>query len=122
MSDETIEETEDPTQELVFEYALDAPPEQVWRALNVPALRAVWLPDAALDGAEPISQTPGEEICFRLREAPPSYLESAVSFRVRPDGAGGAVLTIRHRLTDPRLAARSAPAVNDNGAILMRAA
>jgi uncharacterized protein YndB with AHSA1/START domain len=122
MSDEPVEGPEGSMHELVFDYALDAPPERVWRALRIPALRAAWLPDGALDGAEPLSETPGEEVRYRLREGTPPYLESVVTLRVRPDGVGGSVLTIHHRLSDPRAAAPTRPAINDNYLILMRAA
>lgn len=34
-----------------LEYDLDEPPQKVWRAISIPAFRAIWLPAEAL--AEP---------------------------------------------------------------------
>jgi len=114
-----MSESERQATDLTYECELDAPPEKVWRALSVPELRARWLPDLA--AAEPIASTPGEEARYRLRDDAPPFLESEVTFRVLPNGAGGARLRIVHRLTDPRLA-RPARAANDNRRVLMRAA
>ena len=44
---------------LVLDYELDAPPEKVWRALSIPALRDQWLPGGDLADAEPLAATPG---------------------------------------------------------------
>ena len=41
-------DTGDAARELVQEYALDAPPEKVWRALSIPELRAQWTCRSAL--------------------------------------------------------------------------
>ena len=47
-------DNDDAACELVQEYALDAPPEKVWRALSIPELRAQWLQqDEALLATEP---------------------------------------------------------------------
>ena len=51
---------------LVIEYELDAPPEKVWRAVTIPALRERWLPDCDLAGAEPCG----------IREKPPQPANS----------------------------------------------
>jgi len=107
-----------PPSELTFEYEFDAPPEKLWRAIAAPAFRAKWLPDADLAAAEPIASTPGEQVSYRLRDDAPPFLESVVTFRVAPNGDGGARLKIVHRLTDARVAP---PAANDNR-LLMRAA
>jgi uncharacterized protein YndB with AHSA1/START domain len=105
--------------DLVLEYELDAPPEKVWRAITNPALREKWLPKADLCGAEPVSSKPGEEICFRMRDDEPPFLESTVTFQVRPGHAGGARLRIIQQPSDARLAPRPA---NSNQPLLMRAA
>ncbi|WP_421723346.1 SRPBCC family protein [Bauldia sp.] len=108
------------TKELVFEYALDEPPEKVWRAISTPGLREKWLPEDDLADAEPVSASPGEEIRYRMREDEPPFLESTVTFQVRPDANGGSVLRVIHALTDARVIAP--PAANSNGQLLMRAA
>lgn len=114
---------EKPASELVLEYELDAPPEKVWRAISVPALRERWLPDLnAGEGAEPVALIPGEEVSYRLRDEEPPFLESAVTLRVRPNATGGCTLTIVHRLTDARLQRRADDAANDGGTPVMLAA
>ena len=108
--------------DLVFEYELDAPPETVWRAISIPAFRDKWLPAGDLADASPLSVIPGEEIRYAIREGEPPFLESIVTFRVRPDADGGSILRIVHDLTDRRVQPRTLPAANNNGAWLMRAA
>jgi uncharacterized protein YndB with AHSA1/START domain len=103
--------------EHVEEYQLDAPPEQVWRALSIAEYREVWLPDTVLADAEPVSSEPGKAIHYRMRDDTPPYLESEVLFLIAPDDAGGTLLTIVHRLNDPRL-----QAANDGLSPLMLAA
>jgi uncharacterized protein YndB with AHSA1/START domain len=108
--------------ELVFEYELDAPPEKVWRAVSTPALREKWLPKQELADAEPVSTAPGEEISYRMRDHEPPFLESIVTFQVRPDRNGGTILRIVHGLADARLTPRMPPAANSNAPWQMRAA
>ena len=81
MSDAT-ERDRDDERKLVLEYDLDAPPEKVWRAVASPALRSRWLPQSELAESEPVSSVKGEEICYRVREAEPPFLESSVTFRI----------------------------------------
>lgn len=102
---------------LVLEYSLDAPPEKVWRAVGIPALREQWLPNAVLADAEPVVVTPGTEISYRMRDDQPPFLESTVTLQILPSAAGGSLLRIIHRLDDVRLTA-----ANDSGRHLMRAA
>ncbi len=120
MNDST---TEPPTGdgELVLEYDLDAPPSRVWRALSIPEFREQWLPDGALAGAGPVSSAGDGEIRYRVRDDEPPFLESTVTFRVRPNESGGSTLRIIHAPPDARLVA-VAPAANDDAAVLMRAA
>src|SRR5690349_4244849 len=61
--------------DLVFEYDLDAPPEKVWRAISIPALRDRWLPKGDLAQAEPVASKPGEEIAYAMRDDAPPFLE-----------------------------------------------
>ena len=110
------------TEDVVLEYKLDAPPEKVWRAISIPAFRDKWLPDGALADAEPVSSAPGDEICYRMRDDEPPFLESEVTFQVRPNTEGGTRLTIIHRLIDARLALQPPAAANSNWPCVMRAA
>ena len=105
---------------LVLEYELDAPPEKVWRAVTIPALRERWLPDCDLSGAEPESSVTGEEVRYRLRDAEPPFRESRVTFRIEPNEAGG---TRFHIIQEACGSSRTQPrAANSNSRSLMRAA
>lgn len=108
--------------DLVFEYELDAPPEKVWRAVSIPAFREKWLPTQQLADAEPVSTAPGQEISYRMRDDEPPFLESIVTFQVRPDSNGGTILRIVHGLADARLIRRTPPAANSNVSRMMHAA
>ena len=115
-----IDETADAEREnLALDYELDAPPEKVWRAISIPAFREQWLPNGALADPEPVAATPGEAICYRMRDDAPPFLESLVTFRIMPGAAGGTLLRIVHGVID-----RQSPpvAANNNPAWLMRAA
>lgn len=94
----------DPDTTLVLDYTLDAPPEKVWRALSIPALRDQWLPGTELADAEPLAATPGVEVRYRLRDTLPPCLESVVTFQLHPTADGGTRLTIIHTPDDARLA------------------
>lgn len=107
---------------LVFEYELDASPEKVWRAISVPGFRDKWLPEEDLADADPVSTAPGEEIRYAIRGGEPPFLESVVTFQVRPGADGGSVLRVVHGLTDSRLVPRKVPAANNNGPRMMLAA
>ncbi|WP_458764927.1 SRPBCC family protein [Cupriavidus basilensis] len=115
-------QTEGQMKDLVLEYELDAPPEKVWRAISIPAFREKWLPQGVLADAEPVSSTPDEEIRYRMRDEEPPFLESTVTFRLRPNAVGGTVLGIIHVLEDARLERHVQTAANDGWPYLMRAA
>jgi uncharacterized protein YndB with AHSA1/START domain len=119
-----MSETEPETQaeDLVFEYELDAPPEKVWRAISIPGFRDKWLPGEDLADADPVSTATGEEICYTMRDGEPPFLESVVTFQVRPGADGGSILRIVHGLTDVRLVPRKVAAANNNGPWMMLAA
>ena len=121
MSD-AIERDRDDERKLVLEYDLDAPPEKVWRAVTIPALRARWLPQSDLAESEPVSSVMGEEICYRVREAEPPFLESSVTFRIEPNHDGGTRLRIIHQIDRGRLGHSIHRAANSNQRCLMRAA
>ncbi len=108
-------------QELVQEYALDAPPEKVWRAVSIPAFRERWLPDGALADAAPLASVEGEEVSYRMQDDAPPFLESVVTFQIIPGQDGGTLLRIIHGLSDARLPRALPPAANDAGPYLMLA-
>ena len=105
---------------LVLEYDLDAPPEKVWRAVTIPALRQRWLPDADLAGTDPESSVASEEVRYRLRESEPPFRESRVTFRIEPNEAGGTRFRIIHEAGEGER--RLPQTANSNGRWLMRAA
>lgn len=121
MSDAS-ERDRDDDRELVLEYDLDAPPEKVWRAVTVPALRERWLPEADLADPEPVSSVTGEEVRYRIREAEPPFLESSVVFRIEPNDAGGTRFRIIHQIDDGAVRQLMQRAANSNLCSLMRAA
>jgi uncharacterized protein YndB with AHSA1/START domain len=110
------------TKDLVLEFELDAPPEKVWRAISIPAVRRKWLPNRELAEAEPVSSKPGKEIRYRMRDGEPPLLESVVTFQVIPDAVGGTRLRIVHELADARLERRPPRPANNNSSCVMRAA
>jgi uncharacterized protein YndB with AHSA1/START domain len=110
-------DTDTPARELVQEHTLDAPPEKVWRALSIPALRARWLPGT--EHAEPLRQVAQRELRLRLREDQPPFLESTVDLRLSPLADGGTLLRIVHVLTDPRV--QPAREAANGGGFLMAA-
>lgn len=109
-------------EDLVFEYELDAPPEKVWRAISIPGFRDKWLPGEDLADADPVSTAPGAEIRYTMRDGDPPFLESIVTFQIRPGADGGSILRIVHGLTDARLVPRKVPAANNDGPWMMLAA
>jgi uncharacterized protein YndB with AHSA1/START domain len=79
---------------LVFEAELDAPPEQVWRAIATPELREAWLGEPDAGPAQVVRAEPGErlDLAWPTREG-----DSLVSFEIGAGEAGGTRLTIVHR-------------------------
>jgi uncharacterized protein YndB with AHSA1/START domain len=80
-------------EELVFEAYLEALPEQVWRALSVPELRAAWLGEAEEAAAEVIRSDEGERLVL---DWPSGGLDTEVSFEIAPAEGGGTNLRIVH--------------------------
>jgi uncharacterized protein YndB with AHSA1/START domain len=119
MSDTT---TTKPGKDLVLQYELDAPPVKVWRAISIPAFRERWLPDCKRADAGAAPTTAHDEICFRMRDDEPPFLESIATFRIRPNSQGGTTLRIVHRVLDVPVASTAPQAANGNGPWLMRAA
>jgi uncharacterized protein YndB with AHSA1/START domain len=118
----TDTKTQEQAKDLVLDYELDVPPERVWLAISNPALREKWLPKRDLADAAPISSTPGEEVRYRMRDDEPPFLESIVTFQVRPNAVGGTTLRIIHGLVDVTLKQRMPRAANSNYRCLMRVA
>ncbi|MFH1806424.1 MAG: polyketide cyclase [Pseudomonadota bacterium] len=115
--------TQKPTasRRLEFEYKLDAPKENIWRAINIPEIRESWLPGANLRNAKPVRQIPGEEVTYQMRDTCPPYLESIVTFHLTQTGENSTCLRIIHQLTDARCLT-PAKAANSNTAKMMCAA
>jgi hypothetical protein len=57
-----------------------------------------------------------------MRDEEPPFLESLVTFQIRPVADGRTLLRIIHALDDARFERRGRPAANDAGPFLMRAA
>ena len=130
----------EPRAALSFEVQLDAPPARVWRALTVPEFVARWLessiadPEAeqmAADGAKPspspaslrlLDCDPQRSVRYAWSEERSSAVESIVTFSLRPNDAGGAILNIVHEMMlGARAQAREA-AANSNAPALLLAA
>lgn len=103
-------------------YELDAPPEKVWRAISIAEFREKWLPKEALADPQSLSETPGKEIRYRLRDDAPPYLESTVTFTIAPNASGGTSLRIVHKLTGATFERLSRSVANSNSRTMMLAA
>lgn len=106
---------------LVFECALDAPPEKVWRALTVPEYLERWLkPERALDLAV-VSAEENRTLTYRWREAGEGAIlgmeDSLVTFELTPTGEGGTWF----RLTHAPLAVPAAANSNLAGPVMLAA-
>ncbi|HBT67886.1 MAG TPA: hypothetical protein DEB63_06115 [Agrobacterium sp.] len=107
---------------LELEYDLDEPPQKVWRAISIPAFREHWLPQEALAEPEAVNVTPGEEVCYRLRENVPPFLESTVTFRIASNDRGGTSLRVIHDLPSKKPGRMTKAAANHNGSPIKLAA
>lgn len=117
--------------ELVYEVAIDATPEKVWRALSVPELRAAWLlpeRDGKLDGrreglsgaieAEVLDADAPRRMRLGWRESENGErIESVVTFELEDATQGGTIL----RLTHSNLTPVMIPA-NENAPVMMACA
>jgi uncharacterized protein YndB with AHSA1/START domain len=109
--------------ELVFECALDAPPEKVWRAVTVPEYLKRWLGESGrTDAAESVDCTlieaePERSVRYRWREGGEGAIsgaeDSVVTFELTPMPNGGTWF----RLTHTPMAMPAA--ANANGALVM---
>ena len=105
-----------------LEYDLDEPPQKVWRAISIPAFRAIWLPAEALAEPEAIDSKPGEEVRYRLRDDNPPFLESTVTFRIASNDRGGTSLRIIHDMPAIKPGRMTKAAANHNGSPIKLAA
>ena len=82
------------TADLTFEADLDAPPDQVWRALTEPELREAWLGEPEVGAAAVVGGEPGSrlDLAWPTRDG-----ESLVSFEIAAGEGGGTHLIIVHR-------------------------
>lgn len=88
------------TDELVFECALDAPPEKVWRALTIPEYLARWLkPRQDLDLAI-VTAEENKSLTYRWREAGQGATgdaeDSLVTFELTPTDDGRTWFRLTH--------------------------
>lgn len=105
-----------------LEYDLDEPPQKVWRAISIPAFRAIWLTAEALAEPEAIDSKPGEEVRYRLRDDNPPFLESTVTFRIASNDRGGTSLRIIHDMPAIKPGRMTKAAANHNGSPIKLAA
>lgn len=88
------------TDALVFECALDAPPEKVWRALTVPEYLERWLkPEQEIDLAV-VTAEENRSLTYRWREAGQGAVvgmaDSLVTFELTPTDDGGTWFRLTH--------------------------
>ncbi|MBE0581341.1 SRPBCC domain-containing protein [Devosia sp.] len=99
---------------LVFECALDAPPEKVWRALTIPEYLERWLkPDRDLDLAV-VTAEENKSLTYRWREAGQGAItgieDSLVTFELTPTTDGGTWFKLTHApMAAPVAANRNEP-------------
>ncbi len=85
---------------LVFECALDAPPEKVWRALTIPEYLARWLkPEQDVDLAV-VTAEENKSLTYRWRESGQGAIvgdeDSLVTFELTPTLDGGTWFKLTH--------------------------
>ena len=109
------------TDALVFECALDAPPEKVWRALTIPEYLERWLkPDKDLD-LSVVTAEENKSLTYRWREAGQGAIvgmeDSLVTFELSPTTDGGTWFKLSHAPAALPVAANS----NLRGPMMMAA-
>lgn len=107
--------------ELVFECALDAPPEKVWRALTIPEYLAHWLrPERDLHLAM-VTAEENRSLTYRWRESGQGAIvgaeDSLVTFELTPTRDGGTWF----KLTHAPLAVPAAANTNHRGPLMLAA-
>ncbi|KQX34070.1 hypothetical protein ASD04_17665 [Devosia sp. Root436] len=88
------------TDALVFECALDAPPEKVWRALTIPAYLERWLKPAQDLDLAVVTAEENRSLTYRWREAGQGAIvgmeDSFVTFELTPTSDGGTWFRLTH--------------------------
>jgi uncharacterized protein YndB with AHSA1/START domain len=88
------------TDRLVFECALEAPPEKVWRALTIPEYLERWIkPTTRLDLVI-LTAEENKSLTYRWRESGQGAIlgaeDSLVTFELTPTGDGGTWFKLTH--------------------------
>jgi uncharacterized protein YndB with AHSA1/START domain len=101
----------DENNELVFECALEAPPEKVWRALTIPEYLARWLkPEQDIDLAV-VTAEENKSLTYRWRESGEGSIigaeDSLVTFELTPMRDGGTWFKLTHAPVAMPVAANS---------------
>lgn len=109
------------TDALVFECALDAPPEKVWRALTIPEYLERWLkPSEAID-LSVVTAEENKSLTYRWRESGLGAIvgaeDSLVTFELTPTVDGGTWFKLTHAPMAVPVAANS----NASGGLKMAA-
>ena len=88
------------TDALVFECALDAPPEKVWRALTIPEYLERWLKPADDIDLAVVTAEENKSLTYRWREAGQGAIvgmeDSLVTFELTPTTDGGTWFRLTH--------------------------
>lgn len=104
---------------LVFETALDAPPEKVWRALSIPEYLERWLQPPADAEISVVASDENRSLTYRWREAGQGAIvgmeDSLVTFELRPTTDGGTWFKLTHEPMALPVAA------NSNGPMMLAA-
>jgi uncharacterized protein YndB with AHSA1/START domain len=109
------------TDALVFECALDAPPEKVWRALTIPEYLERWLKPTDDVDLSVVTAEENKSLTYRWREAGQGAIvgaeDSLVTFELTPTVDGGTWFKLTHAPMAVPVAANS----NFRGPMLMAA-
>ncbi|UJW86580.1 SRPBCC family protein [Devosia sp. SL43] len=99
------------TDALVFECALDAPPEKVWRALTVPEYLERWLKPAEAIDLAVVTAEENKSLTYRWRESGQGAIigaeDSLVTFELTPMVDGGTWFRLTHAPVTMPVAANS---------------
>ena len=106
---------------LVFECALDAPPEKVWRALTIPEYLERWLKPAEAIDLSVVMAEENKSLTYRWRESGQGAIsgveDSLVTFELTPTIDGGTWF----KLTHAPMAVPVAANCNTSGPIMLAA-
>ena len=109
------------TDALVFECALEAPPEKVWRALTIPEYLERWLKPAQDIDLAVVTSEENRSLTYRWRESGQGAIvgmeDSLVTFELSPTTDGGTWFKLTHAPMAVPVAANS----NLSGPVMMAA-